>query len=116
MPRAVWSSIWRRQGTGIDDLLFALIAGLLTVALMVFIGRALTGLVDLIFHPAELPDQVAIKLMKSSFDQPLLFLINGISIALFAPIIEEILFRGFLQNYLRRFCSTRWEILGASAV
>jgi uncharacterized protein len=100
--RETCRSIWGRNCTG-KDLLISAAAWVVSFPLVACVSQLLILFVYLVFHVYELPDQVAIKLMKLSFQQPLYFLINGISVVVFAPFVEEILFRGFLQSYLRRY-------------
>ncbi|MCH9609879.1 MAG: hypothetical protein S4CHLAM45_13950 [Chlamydiales bacterium] len=60
-------------------------------------------------------DQVAVAHLKALADQPLLYWLMVIVIILLVPMIEELLFRGFLQSWLRRFLG-RWGALFATAV
>ena len=57
------------------------------------------------FFNAKPVDQAAVKYLKSTMEHPLLFGIMVIAITCVVPIIEEILFRGFLQSWMRE----RWN-------
>lgn len=52
--------------------------------------------------PKEL-EQDAIRIFLASKDYPVLFALTIFCIVVLIPVAEEILFRGFLQNFLRRF-------------
>jgi membrane protease YdiL (CAAX protease family) len=48
-------------------------------------------------------EQTAVKELKEIRNRPLLFSMLSLAIVFFIPFIEELLFRGFLQTFLRRF-------------
>jgi membrane protease YdiL (CAAX protease family) len=53
-------------------------------------------------YPGPRVDQIAVKHLKTSISYPILFWSMVISIVTIVPIIEEILFRGFLQSWLKQ--------------
>ena len=53
-------------------------------------------------HSHDFPDQIAVLFLKMTFEKPGFLVLAMSSIVLFAPLIEETLFRGFLQSWLRR--------------
>ncbi len=102
--RPIWETIWRRQSTSLKkDALYAFAACLISFPLVLFVGQLLEIAVYFVFHTFQLPDQIVIMFLKMTFGQPLYFFLAVLSIILFAPMIEEIIFRGFLQSYLRRY-------------
>lgn len=46
-------------------------------------------------------EQVAVKLLKMAIDHPVLLSIMGLLMVTAVPLVEELLFRGFLQNWLK---------------
>ena len=48
-------------------------------------------------------DQVAVKHLKGLASQPLLYTLMVICVIFLVPLIEELLFRGFLQSWIRRY-------------
>jgi membrane protease YdiL (CAAX protease family) len=48
-------------------------------------------------------EQVAVRFLKSTMNIPFLFLITSLFVIFIIPTIEELLFRGFLQNWLSKF-------------
>lgn len=48
-------------------------------------------------------DQVAVKHLKGLTSQPLLYILMVICVIFIVPMIEELLFRGFLQSWIRRY-------------
>jgi membrane protease YdiL (CAAX protease family) len=57
----------------------------------------------LTYFGCERGDQKAIVMLKSLEPYPWLFWSFSIAVFTIVPILEEILFRGFLQNYLKKF-------------
>lgn len=56
-----------------------------------------------VFFQFENYEQVAIRYLKENLESPLQLTFALFSIVIIAPIVEEILFRGTLQQYLKRF-------------
>ncbi|MBF8262602.1 MAG: conserved putative rane protein [Parachlamydiales bacterium] len=110
-------TIWRRNPDNPlkNDAITALAACLIAFPVVIFAGQFLELAVYFIFHTFELPDQLIILFLKMTFGKPLYFFMAIFSIIIFAPVIEEILFRGFLQTYLRRYFNAPAAILIASA-
>lgn len=107
-------SIWRKPEWK-NDALFAIAACLISFPLVLFTGQLLELGIYAVFHTLELPDQLAILFLKMTFGRPVAFLFAALSIVLLAPLVEELLFRGFLQSYLRRYLSAPLAILLSSA-
>jgi membrane protease YdiL (CAAX protease family) len=53
--------------------------------------------------PIDGLDQIAVKHLKSSMVEPLLFSITILFLSVIVPIMEEVLFRGYLQTWLRQY-------------
>jgi uncharacterized protein len=113
ITRAMWRSTKCR--TVQSDATVAFLACLISFPLVVCTGQLLEILVYLIFHTLQLPDQLVILFLKTTFGKPLYFFLATFSIIIFAPAIEELLFRGFLQTYLRRYFNAPIAILLSSA-
>lgn len=67
------------------------------------------------FNIEQLPDQVAVKFLKMTFEYPLYLLLSVFSIVVLAPLIEETLFRGFLQTFIRQHLGSKQAIWITSA-
>ncbi len=61
-------------------------------------------------------DQIAVQQVKSSLSDPLLYLLTSISIVTMVPFVEEVLFRGFLQQYLKNYFSVFASVAIAAGV
>lgn len=58
-----------------------------------------------------LVEQVAVRQVRSSLEEPLLFSVTALLIILVVPLLEEVLFRGFLQTALSAFCAPFWTFV-----
>lgn len=96
------------------DALAAIITWGLSFPLVLFLTHALEYLIYHLFGVSQVPDQVAVQFVKSTFSHPLYFILALSTIVLFAPFIEELLFRGFLQSYIRKHLGRREAIVVAS--
>lgn len=70
----------------------------------------------LLFFEKEQIDQVAVRQVKESMAIPSLFGVLVIFIACIVPILEEILFRGFLQSWLRQQMGRNFAIALTSLI
>ncbi len=56
-------------------------------------------------------DQVAVRFLKSTMENPVLFALTSFFIIIIVPVIEELIFRGFLQNWVARFLGRKTGIV-----
>lgn len=61
----------------------------------------LISIVVLLITKVPSIDQTAVRHFKNIMNDPALFLINGLGVVLIVPIAEELLFRGFLQSWIK---------------
>lgn len=115
--RKSWPSLgkalWREtpQAHWKEDGVQAIFAWLVGFPLVIFIGQILDWSVVHLFHAKALPEQLAVQLLKLTFSSPFHFAITLSSVVFFAPLIEELLFRGCLQSWMRNHIGSRQSIL-----
>jgi len=80
-----------------------------------FIGQGISLLVYILIGEPEI-EQVAVKSLKITEEYPILYSSMVISMILLVPIMEELLFRGFLQSWLRGKMRLSYAILCTSIV
>lgn len=68
------------------------------------------------FYNFKSYEQVAVRYLKDNLESPVQMALALISIVILAPIVEELLFRGTLQQFLKRYFSVRTSIIIASAI
>lgn len=112
MPHSIRLEIWHRRSTANlkQDILIACFAWLISFPLVLLIASLVEISLYFIFHTFQFPDQLAILFLKMTFGHPLYLFLAATSIVLLAPLIEEFLFRGALQSYLRRYLRPPWAI------
>ena len=116
--RALMKALWvaekgRASGKIGGDLLFGLITWFIAFPLVVSIGQ-ICDLLIYIFLGIESYEQVAVRFLKMALESPLLLSVALLMIVVTAPIIEEWLFRGFLQTFFRKYLGKKGAILLAS--
>jgi membrane protease YdiL (CAAX protease family) len=115
LPEQVRKGILRRpsdRGLPLkDDVWAAFYAWVLAFPLVLFISQTLELLITEIFKITKLPDQLAVQFLKSTFADPVYFTLATLSIIILAPLIEETLFRGFLQTYIRKHLGSKQAIV-----
>ncbi|MCE5318255.1 MAG: CPBP family intramembrane metalloprotease [Parachlamydia sp.] len=96
------------------DIFFGAASWLISYPWVLVISN-LVALIMLLFGPLPETDQVAVKQLKSSMQDPLLFGGTVFAIIFLVPLAEEILFRGILQRSLARYLG-RWRAIGISSL
>lgn len=95
------------------DMCMGILSWFLCFPLVVALGE----LVDMLLHMLtgfQNYEQVAVRYLKTTLSSPPMLAVALFIILLAAPAIEEILFRGFLQTYFKRFVPVKWAIVLSS--
>ncbi len=101
-PKIHRYSIWRVPGSSyLKDLLYALFFFLFVIPLSFVVFYSTETIMKKFFGLEEIPRQTIIEYVEFSKNYPLIFTLFSFSIVILAPIVEEFLFRGFLQKWLR---------------
>ncbi len=82
----------------------------------VIVSANFVALILLFFGPLPHADQVAVKQLKISSQDPLLFTCTIVAIVALVPLAEELLFRGFLQGSLVPYLGRVRAILLSSII
>lgn len=73
---------------------------------------AIADMLTRLFYPDyALQDQIPVIYIEQSRQFPFLFFLACITVTVLAPLVEEILFRGILQNFLKRYLSPSGSIV-----
>lgn len=81
-----------------------LLAFVLSYPLMMVVSILVGFLSYLVFKKAGV-EQLAVQQLKMTLGHPLLFILMVITVVFLVPFVEELLFRGFLQSWLKKFVS-----------
>ncbi|MBN2479164.1 MAG: CPBP family intramembrane metalloprotease [Parachlamydiales bacterium] len=85
------------------DGIIGILSWLIVFPMISFISSLLQLFIYKVFKVFELPNQVAIDLMKLSLTHPIYFIMGFFQIVIFAPVLEEFLFRGVLHNFIKKY-------------
>jgi len=96
------------------DFFIGLISWFLAFPLVIFVSHFLDLIIYFIFRQPQLPQQAAIKYLHEATEHPFNFLLALITILIFAPFTEELIFRGFLQTWIKKFMGRRLAIIVTS--
>ena len=98
---------WQSVGMGV--------VGWLVSYPFVLFATALTALLSQWIWGESKVEQAAVKQLKLSMGNTPLYILMVLAIVFLVPFMEELLFRGFLQNLLKRYLSRSWAI-GLTAI
>ncbi|MFI5334114.1 MAG: CPBP family intramembrane glutamic endopeptidase [Chlamydiales bacterium] len=112
--RGTMRNIWMRgemsKSRFISDLFLGALTWVIAFPLVVLIAQ-ICDLLLYLFFGVESYEQVAVRFMKTALGSPPLLTAALLTIIVAAPIIEEWLFRGFLQTFFRKYLGTKAAIL-----
>lgn len=107
----LWPRIWQRDVPAYKkDVETAIFAWVIAFPLVLFLSQFLDLLVTHLTHATELPDQLAVHFLKMTFSQPFYFFLTVTTVVFFAPLIEETMFRGLLQSFIRQHLGSKQAI------
>ncbi len=114
--RAIWIHPERSRLTCLcEDFGLGIVTWLVAFPVTLALGQ-LAELVTYIITGKEGIDQLAIRFLKLVKESPSLLTIALVAIVVIAPVIEELVFRGFLYTYLRQKMSKMGAILLSSLI
>lgn len=109
--REIWVGQHATSGTKLTrDFFLGILTWFIGFPLVAAISQITDLLLYLLFR-IESYEQVAVRFLKMALDSPALLTVALITIILVAPIVEEWLFRGFLQSFLRRHVGRKAAVL-----
>ena len=85
------------------DVMIGIFGWLIALPIVNVVSQGTTLIVDALFRTVIF-EQDAITYLKDSKDHPISLIFTTFTIALLAPLLEELVFRGLIQNYL----SAKW--------
>jgi membrane protease YdiL (CAAX protease family) len=120
LPKSIHSPIWVRKESEKhlykQDFLFAALAWAISFPLIIFVNQLIDWILSHIFQFQLMPEQLAVHFLKMTFGEPFYLLLAILTIVVFAPFIEEILFRGFLQSFIRQHLGSKQAVVITSTL
>lgn len=118
LPKEVKRSIWGNVYG--DEILKNYLIGFSTWVLsfpfVIVVGQLIGIAIALLGIEGEQGEQTAILQLKKTYGSPFLLTAMTVTIVLIVPILEEMIFRGFLQSWLRNFFGVTTAICLTSLV
>ena len=117
LPSQTQREILGRQGSAINAKAY-LAGGLSWVIVYPWIlalGQTISAVVEGFYQGPHI-DQVAVKHLKDTFDNPILFLVTAVAIVTIIPFLEELLFRAFLQTWFKYYMGRMQSIAATSLI
>jgi hypothetical protein len=116
--KGIFTKIWKNPAvqpptSPLYDFLLGAIAWLVAFPVVQVIGQLFDMILFIILR-FEGYEQVAVKYLKTTLENPPMAILALISIVIVAPVVEEFLFRGVLQTYLKRRMPPKKAIMVAS--
>jgi uncharacterized protein len=114
--KGIFSRIWKNPASTsspLFDFCLGIMAWFVAFPVVQVVGQIFDMTIYLFLH-VESYEQVAVKYLKTTLQNPALTMVALISIVIIAPIVEEFLFRGALQTYLKRKFQPKTAIVIAS--
>ena len=96
------------------DIFLGVITWVIATPVVISLSQLSEMFTTLLFGKPE-AEQIAVESLKNSFLSPFALITVLISILVFAPLLEEYLFRGILQSWLRRKIGSVWAIFITAA-
>lgn len=86
----------------LTDFLMGMMTWIISFPLVIALGQ-LTDMILYFVYGYENYEQVAVRYLKTTLNSPPMLAVALFTILIAAPIIEEFLFRGCLQNFMKRY-------------
>lgn len=103
-------SFWRQVGNFFMGFLT------LVICFPIVIATAQLSNIILIALQKQSQEQIAVRFLKSAYNNPVAYTFSCIFVIFVIPVIEELLFRGFLQNWLRKIFGATGAILSTALI
>jgi len=110
-------AVWRsspHQKIG-HDIVMGITTWLICFPLVIITSQVIEILGEWLFHHTH-QDQLAVYFLKLTREFPILFALMAFLIAFVVPMIEEFIFRGFIQTWLLRWYNRTWAIVLTSII
>lgn len=100
----------------IKDFAFGMFSWLLCYPIVLAVNQLFSIIDQLLGIQPKINEQVAVKFLRIAMEYPILLFIMGGLIVFIVPIVEEVLFRGFLQNWFKQGMGRKKAIFLTAAI
>lgn len=113
---SVWADPSETKHPYLQDISLAIFAWIISFPVVIFANQATDWALMKLLSIHQLPEQLAVQFLKMTFGHPLYIFLTVITITVFAPLVEETLFRGFLQSFIRNHLGSKQAIFITSVL
>lgn len=113
LKKIVREKIWRK-GDRFDplaDFRMGILAWIVSFPTILFLSNLSEFFLTHLLKIPSLPEQLAVYFLKMTFASPSYFSLAVFTIVILAPLTEELLFRGFLQSFIRKHLGSKQAIV-----
>ena len=113
LPKTLRTSIWKDpqiKHSYLYDITLSLFAWAISFPLVILVNQLCDFALVRLLSVDSLPEQLAVHFLKMTFGHPLSIFLTIFTITIFAPLVEETLFRGFLQSFIRKHLGSKQAI------
>jgi membrane protease YdiL (CAAX protease family) len=114
LPNNVRRSIWKSKSASQTygrDLQMSFFAWCLAFPTVLFVNQLLEDFLYHVIGIEQIPDQIAVRFIKMTAEYPFYFFLAITAVVILAPLIEEFLFRGLLQSFIRKHLGAKQAIV-----
>lgn len=113
--KTVWNSGGHRFFGKLKSAVIGVLSWLIAYPWVVIIGQVMAA-IFIFYYNQPLPEieQEMVKHLKGIEGEKALFYLTIAAVVFVVPITEELLFRGFLQNWLKQLTSVSWAVVLSS--
>lgn len=116
LPRETLNKVLGFKKSFFKNMAIGILAWLIIFPFIFLLSQFIDSLLSYFFKIKNLPDQIAVEYMKNALKSPSTFILALFSTLIFAPLIEEYLFRGLLQNFFKKYLSCPKAIICSSLI
>lgn len=99
-----------------SDIGMGILSWAIAFPIVICLSEFLNAIVIIIYELKELPEQLAIQYLKSTLTSPFYLFMSLFSIIVLAPVVEEFMFRGLLQTWLKDMIGTKTAIIATAVL
>lgn len=102
LPKRIQKSVWKNALPFFKNIRFGVITWIVSYPWILVISVGIAILLSWLGIPPVEEEQTAVQMLKNAAGNRGILLLMGLMLVTTVPMVEEMLFRGFLQNWLKR--------------
>ncbi|MBA3957910.1 MAG: CPBP family intramembrane metalloprotease [Parachlamydiaceae bacterium] len=113
--QTVWGArAWKGWLSAFSDIKIGMLTWFVCYPLVIVISQSIAIIISWFGFVITRNEQVAVKFLRMAMEHPVLLTLTAIFIVVVVPVVEEVLFRGFLQTWIKQLWGRSVAIVIAS--